>query len=82
MNKLIIINYIKKLTKQDIYKYCVNNNIPINDEEVDVIYYYIKNRYNEFFEGHELELLEEQLHYMRGYLRCLNCRLEQYNSNS
>lgn len=30
----------------------------------------------------ELELLEEQLHYMRGYLRCLNCRLEQYNSNS
>ena len=28
----------------------------------------------------ELELLEEQLHYMRGYLRCLNCRLEQYNS--
>lgn len=30
----------------------------------------------------ELELLEEQLHYMRGYLRCLNCRLELYNSNS
>lgn len=30
----------------------------------------------------ELELLEEQLHYMRGYLRCLNCRLEHYNSNS
>lgn len=30
----------------------------------------------------ELDLLEEQLHYMRGYLRCLNCRLEQYNSNS
>lgn len=23
----------------------------------------------------ELELLEEQLHYMRGYLRCLNCRI-------
>ena len=30
----------------------------------------------------ELELLEEQLHYMRGYLRCLNCRIEQYNANS
>ena len=42
MNKLIIINYIKKLTKNDIYRYCVNNNIPINEEEVDVIYYYIK----------------------------------------
>ena len=56
MNKLIIINYIKKLTKNDIYRYCVNNNIPINEEEVDVIYYYIKNRYNDFFEGRDLEL--------------------------
>lgn len=67
MNKLIIINYIKKLTKQDIYKYCVNNNIPINDEEVDVIYYYIKNRYNDFFEGHELELLEEIKYKVRSF---------------
>lgn len=30
----------------------------------------------------ELELLEEQLHYMRGYLRVLNCRISQINSNS
>lgn len=30
----------------------------------------------------ELELLEEQLHYMRGYLRCLNCRIGHYNSKS
>ena len=67
MNKLIIINYIKKLTKNDIYRYCVNNNIPINDEEVDVIYYYIKNRYNDFFEGHELELLEEIKYKVRSF---------------
>ena len=25
----------------------------------------------------EIELLEEQLHYMRGYLRTLNCRLSR-----
>ena len=67
MNKLIIINYIKKLTKNDIYRYCVNNNIPINEEEVDVIYYYIKNRYNDFFEGHELELLEEIKYKVRSF---------------
>lgn len=30
----------------------------------------------------ELELLEEQLHYMRGYLRCLSCRIGQINSDS
>lgn len=37
---------------------------------------------NQGITKYELELLEEQLHYMRGYLRCLNCRIEQYNSNS
>lgn len=37
---------------------------------------------NQDISKNELELLEEQLHYMRGYLRCLNCRFEQYNSNS
>ena len=67
MNKLIIINYIKKLTKNDIYRYCVNNNIPINEEEVDVIYYYIINRYNDFFEGRDLELLEEIKYKVRSF---------------
>ena len=67
MNKLIIINYIKKLTKNDIYRYCVNNNIPINEEEVDVIYYYIYNRYNDFFEGRDLELLEEIKYKVRSF---------------
>jgi len=59
MNKLIIINYIKKLTKNDIIYYCKKHNIPLTDDELDVIYYYIKNRYNDFFEGNEQELLEE-----------------------
>lgn len=39
--------------------YCLNNNIPLTNEELDVIYYYIKNRYNEFLEGKQTELLEE-----------------------
>lgn len=30
----------------------------------------------------ELQLLEEQLHYMRGYLRCLNCRIGSINDAS
>ena len=59
MNKLIIINYIKKLTKNDIINYCKKYSIPISLEELDVIYYYIKNRYNDFFEGCDKELLEE-----------------------
>ena len=67
MNKLIIINYIKKLTKSDIYNYCKNNRIPINDEEVDVIYYYIKNKYNMFFDGYHEELLNEIKYKVRSY---------------
>lgn len=59
MNKLIIINYIKKLTKNDISNYCKNTNIPLTEEELEIIYYYIKNRYNDFLNGHEQELLEE-----------------------
>lgn len=59
MNKLIIINYIKRLTKNDIMNYCNNNNIPLTDEELEVIYYYIKNRYNDFLEGKETKILEE-----------------------
>lgn len=59
MNKLIIINYIKKLTKNDISNYCLKNNIPLSNEELDIIYYYIKNRYNDFFDGKDIELLNE-----------------------
>lgn len=28
----------------------------------------------------EIELLEEQLHYMRGYLRTINCRISNVRS--
>ena len=59
MNKLIIINYIKKLTKNDISNYCLKNNIPLSNEELDIIYYYIKNRYNEFLNGKDIEILNE-----------------------
>ena len=78
MNKLIIINYIKKLTKNDIFNYCKNANIPITDEEVDVIYYYIKNRYNDFFSGHEQELLEEIKYKVKS--ATYNKILELYNT--
>ena len=59
MNKLIIINYIKKITIKDIKTYCQNNNIPLTDDELNIIYYYIKNRYLEFLNGHSQEILTE-----------------------
>lgn len=77
MNKLIIINYIKRLTKNDIMNYCYNNNIPLTDEEIDVIYYYVKNRYNEFLEGKHQQLLEEIKYKVKS--ATYNKILELYN---
>ena len=34
---------------------------------MDVIYYYTKNRYNDFFEGRDLELLEEIKYKVRSF---------------
>ena len=47
MNKNIIINYIKKITKEDIKKYISKENIQHTKEEIDLIYNSIKNDYNE-----------------------------------
>ncbi len=77
MNKLIVSNYIKKLNKSDIINYCNINSIPLTDDEVDVIYYYIKNRYIDFFEGHSLELLEEIKYKVKS--ATYNKILELYN---
>lgn len=77
MNKLIIINYIKKLTKNDIYNYCKNTNIPITDDEINIIYYYIKNKYNMFFDGYHEELLDEIKYKVKS--ATYNKILELYN---
>ena len=77
MNKLIIINYIKKLTKKDIYTYCKNNNISINDNEIDTIYYYIKNKYNIFLDGNHQEILNEIKYKVTSYT--YNKIIELYN---
>lgn len=58
VNQFFIINYIKKLTKNDIISFANKQNISLTNEEVDVIYFYIKTRYQDFFDGKEKELLE------------------------
>lgn len=46
MNKLIIYQYINKITKNDILKYANNQGIKIDGLELDIVYDYIKNDYN------------------------------------
>ena len=45
MKELIIKSYIKNLTKNDIVKYSIKNNISLTNYELDYIYNNIKNNY-------------------------------------
>ena len=59
MNRFIIKKYIDKLTKQDIINYIYKHNIELSPNEIDIIYYYIKNKYNEFLNGNDQNILIE-----------------------
>ena len=39
--------YINKLTKNDINKFALNNNIKLNNNELDFIYNFIKTKYKD-----------------------------------
>ena len=49
MNKLIIYQYINRLGKEDIVRYCNNHGIMVNEYDLDIVYYYVKNDYKRFF---------------------------------
>ena len=51
MNQVFIINYIKKMQKHDIYKIAYNKGIILSDDEVNIIFDYIKKNYRHFFNG-------------------------------
>ena len=42
MNKLIIYEYMMKLGRDDIKRFANNQNIILNNQEIDIIYSYIK----------------------------------------
>lgn len=54
MNIFIIEKYIRKITKQDIYNYCVSINLKITDKEIDTLYFYLKNYSHEFLTNKQI----------------------------
>ena len=58
MNRLLIYEYINRLRYEDIIKFCSYKGISVNDNEIDIIYKYIKNDYKRFFNNPE-EILNE-----------------------
>lgn len=58
MNRLIIYQYINRLKKEDIIKFVNYKGISISDDEIQIIYYYIKNEYKRFF-NNPIDVLDE-----------------------
>lgn len=50
MQKNLIKNYIKNMSKEDIYNYIEKNGYDAANKEVDIIYNHIKTYYNELLE--------------------------------
>ena len=53
MYKDLIKNYINKLKKEDIIKYIEKNNYQLDNKEIDTIYFYIKNYYQDFLDNNQ-----------------------------
>ena len=53
MYKQLLKSYIQKLKKEDIIKYIENNNYNVSDKEINTIYFYIKNYWEDFFDNKE-----------------------------
>ncbi len=50
MQKNLIKNYVKNMSKEDIYNYIDKNGYDATNKEVDIIYNHIKTYYNELLE--------------------------------
>ena len=63
MYKNFIINYVKKLTKEDIYNFRDNNNLNATDNDLNTIYEFIKKYNTVFFDNPEkyVEILKDKV---------------------
>ena len=58
MNRLIILKYMDKLTKEDINKYASGQDISLKSNELDLIYAYIK-KYSKRILNEPLDVIDE-----------------------
>ena len=59
MYEIIIRDYVNKLTENDILTFCQKKEIPINDNEVKILYLYAKNYWKDFYKENPKELILE-----------------------
>lgn len=61
MNKLIIYEYINRLKYVDVVDFCNMKGIRVDDNDLEIVYSYIKNDYKRFF-NNPMVVLEEVKH--------------------
>lgn len=66
MNKLIIYEYINRLRREDIINFCNVKGIRVNDNDLDIVYSYIKKDYKRFF-NNPMEVLDEVKYKVSDY---------------
>lgn len=54
MYKQLLKIYIEKLKKEEVIKYIENNNYRVSDKEIDIIYFYIKNYWEDFYNNNDV----------------------------
>lgn len=51
MNFKLLGNYIKRMSRSDVYNIAFKKGIVFSKEEVDIVYDYVKSNYNKFLYG-------------------------------
>ena len=59
MYEIIIRDYIRKLTEEDIIMYGKRKNIDISSDDSKILFVYAKNYWKEFYKGNPTELINE-----------------------
>ena len=59
MHRILIENYIKQISKTDIYNFAIKNNIHLSEKDVDILYHYLKNNWQEILYGNERKYLDD-----------------------
>lgn len=59
MNIHLIEQYVNKMTKDDITKFSLKQGIILEEQELDIIYDYIKKDYKTFIYGNPRPILDE-----------------------
>lgn len=53
MHRIFIENYIKQINKESIYKFALQNNINLTEKDVNILYHYLQNNWQDLLYGNQ-----------------------------